>query len=1217
MVGRSPWFAGAFMVAVLALGCRTKPGASESTGRVKVVRVQNPSDDRSGAEHCPADGAPCRPLAPGQEIAQSGIVRTFAGSAVTLDLGGGRQMDLGPLSETKLSAESAQLTRGDIGLSGTPLIQKEPAGAFDFVVGRRTFTLDGARSTLAQFAVSGDTTGVTVRQGRLRGPDVDGLAAGDSVRLTSAGAFRTANGGAELSSLPYVGAARRSLGDLLPEVPASVPRGLGTMTARIPNTDRVLSGVQLTQHHVTVTIVDGIARTEVVEEFGNTTEQVLEGRYRFPIPGDAAVSRLGLWVGDELVEGEVLEAKRARAIYESIVDRPVPRDPALLEWVSAGEMSLKVFPIMPKNQRRVLVAYDQVLPVEGGRLRYTYPLSLGEGRDNTIGDLSIAVHVLDTRGQIDSVRVPSHDARVGREGAWASAYFSERNVTASRDFVVVAERSGGPYMAVDVPTGADLEAPKSSGWAAPTARSRAPVSGFGHFAVRATVNLPEGLGRPPAVVADRAIVLDVSYSQSRETIRAQAAMALAIVSELEPEEGFVLLACDSACAVHAAPAGPLADRRQRAHEFLSTLAPGGASDIAGALVAGSVELSRLGAGGPAKGRQLVLLTDGQASAGELSAASIARVASRHLAPSSVDLRVVGVGRTLDHGRLEQLAIALDAALDFLPSAVLLEQRIFEIAIGLRRPVVRGARVSLPPGLRLAAGTALPALRLGQEVVLTGELLDASPGQLALSGRLAGADYRLAVPLEFSPANTKRNPYIAALFARTRIDALLAEGNGELHRAEIIRLSTTYRTMSPYTSFLVLENDEMFRRFGVERLSQRDAQPAFELTVPEQKDAISIEQNLSEAESAPAIARRGGSSSGPAPASPPSPTTASSGASKPAAAPAKTKKATSGGRAPSSFEPRDDAKYEAERPTEPARASKPSGLGDPLSGDFDDFPGAIVRHRYAGVPRAHLSLTTADDAWRTWAVADLDVARLALARMPESRARMEDFIRRHLAQGRFAEAADVARRFVELDPDYLLAQSLAAQAAVVSGDHELARRMLDVQVETSPLAGDLHRQAASAFENAGDAVRACAHRRTLAELEPADLTGVARANECWNVLLGGPRGPREAASAKSMEAPQLKVEVTCDAGTPVGDCPAPVVVGPDGSVISPWTPGAGDSALTSVSLLKLRSGSYFVLVLGGAPGVRGRMSVVGRHEQTKFQFVAGGLRTVAQVNVKFY
>ncbi len=84
------------LVLSLLTGCRTTKASDSDLGSVKVVRVQNPSDDRSGAEHCAAGGSPCRPLAPGQEIPKSGFVRTFAGSGVTLDLGQGRRIELGP-----------------------------------------------------------------------------------------------------------------------------------------------------------------------------------------------------------------------------------------------------------------------------------------------------------------------------------------------------------------------------------------------------------------------------------------------------------------------------------------------------------------------------------------------------------------------------------------------------------------------------------------------------------------------------------------------------------------------------------------------------------------------------------------------------------------------------------------------------------------------------------------------------------------------------------------------------------------------------------------------------------------------------------------------------------------------------------------------------------------------------------------------------------------
>lgn len=1194
-----------FCLAVaLLVGCRNQPDrGAAATDSIKVLRVQSPSDDRSGAEHCNERGAECRPLAPGQAIPRSGIVRTFAGSAVSLDLGHGRRLDLGPLSETKLSTHAAELTRGDVGVTGSPLIQKE--SAFDFVVGRRSFQLDGASGALAALSVAGNTTELTLRRGKLRGTDLDGLSSGQTVRLTESGAFHTSAAGGELAPLPYVGTRRRDFGELWPGIASKESRGLGTMSARVPNTEQVLSGVRLLGHRVEVTIVDGLARTEVVEEFENQTEQILEGRFRFPVPGDAAVSRLGLWVGDELVEGEVVEAKRARSIYESIVDRPVPRDPALLEWVTAGEMSLKVFPILPKKTRRVLLGYDQLLTSEGGHLRYSYPLSLGEGRENAIRELSIAVHVLDTEDQIESIRVPSHDARIGREGAWRSAYFAARDVTAGQDFVLLAERRRPTFaqVALDMPGWTEPPPPPLLA-AAPRASQPVQAAGSGHFALRASVDLARGVERPKPVRADRALVLDVSYSQSAETIRAQAALALAIISELEPEEGVVILACDSACAVHASPPGPLEPRLDLVRRFLGGLAPGGASDLAGALVAGTVELGRLGALSGGKVRQLVLLSDGQASAGELSPQAIARVVSRHLAPLSIDLRLVGVGRKIDSDQLTNLALELDAAVDYLPTAVDLEQRLFEIAIGLRQPVVRSLEVALPSGFVPTRGSRLPAQRLGQELIITGDVRELSGGSLELSGRLDGRDYRLVAELDVSKGGRAKNPFVAALCAREQIRRLLSEPESREQKAEIVRLSVTYRAMSPYTSFLVLENDDMFQTFGIQR-SQRDNEPsrfsAFDMpaeqpmSLLDEGPAKGDERKLEQAELEKAVATPSASAAAPSP--PPAP---------------KAKKALGSGGA-----------AEANR----SRDSDPMGglsadYGDPLS---DGWPGAYARSGRPWVrptPRAHLAYSAADDAWRSWAAVELENLRVLLERSPESRSRLEEFVRRHLAQGRFVEAAQVARRFLELDPDYLVAQDLLAQAAVVSGDHELARRMLDVQVETNPKSVALHGQAARAFDNAGDGVRACAHRRTLAELAPGDAESQERARDCWNALLGASspltaRANTAPAKPAKAEVPQLRVVVTCDSGAPAADCPAPVIVGPDGHVTSPWTPGIADSTVSSVALQKLRTGSYFVLLLGGAPGVRGRVKLEGRHETTTFAFVAGGLRTLARAEVVFY
>src|SRR5262249_31003813 len=101
------------------------------------------------------------------------------------------------------------------------------------------------------------------------------------------------------------------------------PRGLGTMTARNPGREEVIAGVRLASHKVRAIVQRGFARTEVEEVFANDTDMILEGRYVFAVPPRAVTARLALWVGDKLVEDEVVERKRAALIFKDIVDDTV------------------------------------------------------------------------------------------------------------------------------------------------------------------------------------------------------------------------------------------------------------------------------------------------------------------------------------------------------------------------------------------------------------------------------------------------------------------------------------------------------------------------------------------------------------------------------------------------------------------------------------------------------------------------------------------------------------------------------------------------------------------------------------------------------------------------------------------------------------------------------------------------------------------------------
>ena len=98
-------------------------------------------------------------------------------------------------------------------------------------------------------------------------------------------------------------------------------------------------------HQVTVDVRDQIARTVIEESFENHTATVLEGVFYFPLPADASISGFGMWIGNELVEADVVEKQRAREIYETILRER--RDPGLLEWTGGNLFKARVFPIVP------------------------------------------------------------------------------------------------------------------------------------------------------------------------------------------------------------------------------------------------------------------------------------------------------------------------------------------------------------------------------------------------------------------------------------------------------------------------------------------------------------------------------------------------------------------------------------------------------------------------------------------------------------------------------------------------------------------------------------------------------------------------------------------------------------------------------------------------------------------------------------------------------
>src|SRR5262249_29149471 len=153
-----------------------------------------------------------------------------------------------------------------------------------------------------------------------------------------------------------------------PLVPASEHAG-GTLIARDP--DGQEDKLELRPYHVDGHVEDGFARTTIDVTYSNHSLDRLEGTFRFPLPPDASLSRLAMYVDGTLMEGGMAERDHARAAYETIVWEK--RDPALLEWVDGSTFKMRVFPLEPRQEKRILLAYTQRLGSLYGQQSYRFP----------------------------------------------------------------------------------------------------------------------------------------------------------------------------------------------------------------------------------------------------------------------------------------------------------------------------------------------------------------------------------------------------------------------------------------------------------------------------------------------------------------------------------------------------------------------------------------------------------------------------------------------------------------------------------------------------------------------------------------------------------------------------------------------------------------------------------------------------------------------------
>ncbi|MCG8406678.1 MAG: VIT and VWA domain-containing protein [Phycisphaerales bacterium] len=579
---------------------------------------------------------------------------------------------------------------------------------------------------------------------------------------------------------------------------------------------------------VNIEINDALAETAVEQVFINRSGGQAEGTYLFPIPVHAGVHTFTMWMNGREVRGELLDADRARQIYESIVSKM--RDPGLLQFAGRGLIQAKVFPIPAGGECRIKLQYSEPVRVDSGLAAYRFPLGSSGCRFEPIERFSLRAVVRSKRSRV-SVFSPTHECSIDqRSDREVVVGLEKQRLQPEEDFQLYTKLGDEAF-------GLSFLAHRVSG-----------EEGF--FMAR----IAPQLSRDGGAVLPKNIcfVLDTSGSMADSNKIAQAKNALKFcITNLDREDRFsVLTFATEVRSFRAGWSGADEETKSAARTFIDRLKAVGGTDINAALQkALSLNPNRdadaQGAAGDSWRMNpyfIVFITDGEPTVGVTNPEAILKNvanANQGRPLGSLDrpilkttgvvkesrVFVLGVGYQVNTKLLDRLADENGGARGYVTPQENLELKISAFYTKLANPVLASPQLTFKGvAVHDVYPRQLPDLFKGSELIVVGRYGAAnalSLGQprsqkIALTGYCRGEARGYTFACDF-PVVQRQHDFLPRVWAMRRIGFLLDElrlhGENKELKNEVIRLAKEYGILTPYTSFLVQQDEQLAARHG--------------------------------------------------------------------------------------------------------------------------------------------------------------------------------------------------------------------------------------------------------------------------------------------------------------------------------------------------------------------------------------------------------------------
>lgn len=535
--------------------------------------------------------------------------------------------------------------------------------------------------------------------------------------------------------------------------------------------------LELSSYDVRVAVIGQVATFEVELVLNNAGRRNAEAHFVMPLPGQAAVTALSLWIDGRRVEAQLLPADQALQTYTDIVRQQ--RDPALLEYAGQSALRARVFPVPAQGSARVQVSFTQVLEAETGLVALEYPFGTSLPAASDL-QLTLTATLGAAQG-VGAVYSPTHEIQVQRRGSGATVSLASMGRADERPLII--------YYGV-----------QQEGVAAAVMSHRAPGED-GHLILLLAPPAATAATRP--VSRDIILVLDTSGSMRGEKLEQARDAAAYVLQNLNPGDRFGLISFGSSVYPYFERLLEL-DAVPDALRHLQELRAEGGTNIDGALAA-ALELADQG-----RPQVLLFLTDGLPTVGQVAVDKILANLSERAGPD-LQLFSFGVGYDVNTLLLDRASLDHHGTASYVRPGEDIELRVSSLYDKISLPVLTDVALTLRGiGSYDVYPAPLPDLFAGEQLLVVGRYRQAGAFTGELTGTRDGRTQKQVIE-GLTLAREGGDSFVPAVWAARKVGYLLAEirlhGADEELVDEVIALAERYGILTPYTSFLADELED--------------------------------------------------------------------------------------------------------------------------------------------------------------------------------------------------------------------------------------------------------------------------------------------------------------------------------------------------------------------------------------------------------------------------